>query len=103
MQNATPNVQTAPRAGSGLARSAGILGLGNIASRVIGLVREVITSYYFGSSGALSAFIIASNVPSMIYDLLVGGMLSAALVPVFSAYATPEHRARARLASPAPC
>jgi putative peptidoglycan lipid II flippase len=76
----------------GLARSAGILGLGNVASRVIGLARDTITSYYFGSSGELSAFIVASNVPTMLYDLLVGGMLSAALVPVFSTYAAPERR-----------
>ncbi|MBM4458246.1 MAG: murein biosynthesis integral membrane protein MurJ [Chloroflexi bacterium] len=75
-----------------LARSAGILGIGNIASRLIGLARDTITSYYFGSSGALSAFVVASNVPTMIYDLLVGGMLSAALVPVFSSYTDPERR-----------
>lgn len=84
----------------GLARSAGILGLGNVASRVIGLARDTITSYYFGSTGALSAFIVASNVPTMIYDLLVGGMLSAALVPVFSTYTAQERRAElARIAS----
>ena len=75
------------RAETGLARSAGIIGLGSIASRVIGVAREVVTSYFFGSSGELSAYIIASNVPFMLYDLLVGGMLSAALVPVFSTYA----------------
>ncbi len=84
---------------SGLARSAGIIGLGSIASRVIGLARETLTSYYFGSSGALSAYIVASNVPFMLYDLLVGGMLSAALVPVFSTYARREQRAElARIA-----
>ena len=73
---------------TGLARSAGIIGLGSIVSRVIGVAREVVTSYFFGSSGELSAYIIASNVPFMLYDLLVGGMLSAALVPVFSTYAS---------------
>lgn len=84
----------------GLARSAGILGLGNIASRVIGLAREAIISGYFGSSGELSAFRLAARVPTMIYDLLVGGMLSAALVPVFSEYARPERRDElARVAS----
>ncbi len=77
---------------TGLARSAGILGLGNIASRVVGLAREAIISGYFGSSGELSAFKLAARVPTMIYDLLVGGMLSAALVPVFSEYARPERR-----------
>ncbi len=78
--------------GVGLALSAGIVGLGNIASRVIGLARDTITSWYFGSRGELSAFNLAARVPTMIYDLLVGGMLSAALVPVFSEYARPERR-----------
>ncbi len=95
---------SAPRdgkqAGAGLATSAGIVGLGNIASRVIGLARDTITSWYFGSRGELSAFNLAARVPTMIYDLLVGGMLSAALVPVFSEYARPERRQElARVAS----
>lgn len=89
-----------PPSAPGLARSAGILGLGNIASRVIGLAREAVISGYFGSSGELSAFKLAARVPTMIYDLLVGGMLSAALVPVFSEYTRPDRRAElARVAS----
>jgi putative peptidoglycan lipid II flippase len=89
-----------PEPGSGLAISAGIVGLGNIASRVIGLARDTITSWYFGSRGELSAFNLAARVPTMIYDLLVGGMLSAALVPVLSEYARPERRTElARVAS----
>jgi putative peptidoglycan lipid II flippase len=80
------------RAEAGLARSAGILGFGNVASRVLGLLRDTIISAYFGSSGQLSAYRLAARVPTMVYDLLVGGMLSAALVPVFSDYARPERR-----------
>lgn len=88
------------QAGAGLAISAGIVGLGNIASRVIGLGRDTIISWYFGSRGELSAFNLAARVPTMIYDLLVGGMLSAALVPVLSEYAQPERRHElARVAS----
>jgi putative peptidoglycan lipid II flippase len=76
------------------------VGVGNIASRLIGLARDTITSWYFGSSGELSAFNLAARVPTMIYDLLVGGMLSAALVPVFSEYASPQRRWElARIAS----
>ncbi len=90
----------AERAGTGLARSAGILGLGNVASRVIGLLREAVISGYFGASGELAAFRLAARVPTMIYDLLVGGMLSAALVPVLSEYSRREQRAElARVAS----
>jgi putative peptidoglycan lipid II flippase len=94
-----PRAEAAPPA-PGLARSAGILGLGNIGSRLIGLGREAIISYFFGASGELAAFRLAARVPTMIYDLLVGGMLSAALVPVLSEYARPERRTElARVAS----
>ena len=74
---------------SGLARAAGINSLGNVASRLLGLVRETVVAGTFGVSGATSAFDAISNVPKMIYELLVGGMLSAALVPVLSEYAVP--------------
>ena len=72
--------------GSGLARSAGILFVGNMASRVLGLVREMVIAFYFGASGQVSAFRVAAQVPTLLYDFLVGGMLSAALVPVLSDY-----------------
>jgi putative peptidoglycan lipid II flippase len=86
--------------GERLARSAGILGLGNSASRVIGLAREAVISGVIGPSGELDAFRLAARVPTMIYDLLVGGMLSAALVPVFSKYARSERQDElARVAS----
>lgn len=68
-------------------RAAVIISVGNIASRALGLVREMTKSYFFGAGGAVSAFDVASQVPTMFYDQLVGGMLSSALVPVFSDYA----------------
>lgn len=77
---------------SGIAQAAGILALGNIASRVLGLARVQIIAYLFGASGLVSAFTVASSVPTMIYDLLIGGMLSAAVVPVFSQVVEQEGR-----------
>jgi len=73
-----------------LARSAGLLAMGNIASRVLGLVREMVIAALFGASGAVSAFRVAAQVPNLVYDFLVGGMLSAALVPVLSRTASGE-------------
>ncbi len=79
-------------AGPSIARSAAIISAGNIASRVLGLVREQVIAYLFGAGPLVSAFVVASQVPTLIYDLLVGGLLSSALVPVFSDYAVPERR-----------
>jgi putative peptidoglycan lipid II flippase len=64
-----------------------IVSLGNIASRIFGLIRDNRNAYFFGATGSMSAFEAASIVPKNIYELLVGGMVSAALVPVFSEYA----------------
>ena len=75
-----------------LARSASIIAFGNIVSRLLGLVRETVIAYFFGASGLVSAFKVASTIPTMIFDLLIGGMLSAALVPVLADYARPARR-----------
>lgn len=82
-----------PIGNPGLARSAALLSIGNIASRVLGLLREMVINAIFGPSGLVSAFTVAGFVPTMLYDFLIGGMLSAALVPVLSDYARPERRA----------
>ncbi len=76
-----------------VAQAAGIIALGNIASRVLGVVRDTVKANLFGAAGSLSAYEVAALVPTMIYDLLVGGMSNAALVPVLSDYTAPERRA----------
>ncbi len=70
-----------------IARAASIISLGNVTSRMLGLVRETVFANQFGSSGAYSAFVAASAIPMMVYDMLIGGLLSSALVPVFSEHA----------------
>ncbi len=75
-----------------IARAAGVNSLGNVASRLLGLVRETVVAGMFGVSGATAAFDAISSVPKMVYELLIGGMLSAALVPVLSEYATEERQ-----------
>jgi len=71
---------------SRIVSAASLIMLGSVLSRVMGLVREMVIAAYFGTSAATSAFVTASTVPTMAYDLLVGGAVSAALIPVFSEY-----------------
>ena len=82
---------------SGLARSASVLAAGTLASRVLGLLREMLIAAFFGASGQVSAYRVAAQVPILIYDFLIGGMLSAALVPVLSDYARRGQAEFARL------
>ncbi len=75
-----------------VAQAAGIVSLGNLASRVLGLVRGMVRAFLFGAGGDVSALAAALRIPTMIFDLLVGGILGSALVPVFCDYASPERR-----------
>lgn len=75
-----------------IARSATVVSIGNVLSRVMGLARDSVIAGVFGASGAVSAYTAASQVPFTLYEMLVGGMVSSALVPTFSEYAAPERR-----------
>lgn len=79
---------------SGVVRAAVVLAIGNIASRVLGLVREVVKSNLYGTSPLLSAYTVAVLVPMTLFNLISGGeMVSSSLVPVFSDFASKEKRA----------
>lgn len=93
-----PDPESDPAPAPGLARSAGLLSAGNIAGRILGLLREMVIAHHFGASGAVSAFRIAVQTPTLLYDFLVGGMLSAALVPVLSDLARHDRAGFVRLA-----
>jgi putative peptidoglycan lipid II flippase len=92
MAETLPDVTPVAGETAGLARNASIIGLGSIASRVLGLVVYRLKSHYFGSTGAVSAFETAVIVPVTLYDLIAQGLVSSALVPVFSDYLARDRR-----------
>ncbi len=77
---------------SRIARAAAIIALGNIVGRALGLAREVVKSDLFGAVRGVDAFQVASVVPIQMYELLVGGMVTGGLVPVFSDYTEEDKR-----------
>ena len=84
---------------TGIARAASFIAAGNVISRVLGLVREIVIAALFGATGQVSAFEVAQRIPIMLYDLLVGGMVNAVLVPVFSEQAERDRTGLWRVAS----
>jgi putative peptidoglycan lipid II flippase len=83
-----------------LAISGAIFSAATGLSRVLGLVREVVSSYYFGASGRINAFTVAFQVPNLVRALVADAALSSAFVPVFSELLEKGERKRAwRVAS----
>jgi putative peptidoglycan lipid II flippase len=70
--------------GRRIALNTAIFSIATGLSRVAGLIREVVASSYFGTSGPFSAFTIAFQVPNLIRALVADSALSAAFVPVFT-------------------
>src|ERR687891_1868080 len=79
-------------AGRAAARNTAIFSVLTGLSRVAGLAREIVARSYFGTSGAMSAFTLAFQVPNLIRALVADAALSSAFVPVFSELL--EHRRR---------
>ena len=83
-----------------LAVSTAIFGIATGLSRVLGLVREMVASYYFGAAGRINAFTVAFQVPNLVRALVADAALSSAFVPVFSDLLERGERRRAwRVAS----
>lgn len=73
-----------------IAGATGILALGNVASRVLGLAREMVLTFLFGASAVVDAFQVATVVIRAIYDLLIGGHVNGAFIPVLTEVITLE-------------
>jgi putative peptidoglycan lipid II flippase len=83
-----------------LVRSTAIFAAATGLSRVLGLVREMVSAYLFGVSGKINAFTVAFQIPNLMRALVADAALSGAFVPVFSELLVKGERARAwRVAS----
>jgi putative peptidoglycan lipid II flippase len=86
--------------GRAVARNTAIFSIATGLSRIAGLIREIVASSYFATSGAFSAFTIAFQVPNVVRSLFADAALSAAFVPVFTELLEQGRRKEAfRLAS----
>ncbi len=69
-----------------VAKSAGIVSIAVMFSRILGLVREMIFARYFGAGFLNDAYQVAFRIPNVLRDLFAEGALSAAFVKVFTDY-----------------
>ena len=75
-----------------VAGAAAVIATGNVLSRGLGLVRDIVIASIFGATSGTDAFFFARLVPQNLYDLLVGTVSTAAFVPVFVQHARDERQ-----------
>ncbi|MCB1195139.1 murein biosynthesis integral membrane protein MurJ [bacterium] len=69
-----------------MTRSAGVFGSVTMLSRVLGLLRDVLSAGLFGTTQVWDAFVTAFTIPNMFRMMLGEGALSGAFVPIFTRY-----------------
>jgi putative peptidoglycan lipid II flippase len=67
-----------------IARAAGLVSAMTLASRILGLVREVVFAGLIGAGYYSDAFRIGFRIPNLLRDLFAEGALSAAFVPTYA-------------------
>jgi putative peptidoglycan lipid II flippase len=81
--------------GQQIARAAGLVMALFIASRVLGLAREIVIARQFGTSAELDAYLAAFRLPDLLFQLVAGGALGSAFIPTFTGHLAREDLAGA--------
>jgi putative peptidoglycan lipid II flippase len=59
---------------------------GFVASKLLGLIRNIVISHQYGATREYEQFIAAISVPDTAFQVLAGGTVSAAFIPVFTSF-----------------
>ncbi|MGH3772977.1 MAG: murein biosynthesis integral membrane protein MurJ, partial [Pseudonocardiaceae bacterium] len=78
-QSASP---AAVPSGQSLAQASGSMAVATVVSRVTGLVAELLLAAALGFQLLNDSYNIANELPNMVYELLLGGVLSSVAIPV---------------------
>lgn len=91
------SVETASRQ---IARATGIVMFAFILSSLVGVAHQVVITDAFGTSAALDSFNAANRITELLFNLVAGGALGSAFIPVFTGFLTRgDKRGAWRLAS----
>src|SRR5262245_29352943 len=70
---------------SQMLKSSGAMGAATLASRILGMVREILYARFMGDTPVAGAFAMAFMIPNLFRRLLGEGALTAAFIPIFKA------------------
>jgi putative peptidoglycan lipid II flippase len=73
---------TRARGVGGLLKSTAVMAVGTVASRLLGFVRNAVIVIALGTGPLGDVFNVANTFPNQIYDMLLGGILTAVHVPM---------------------
>ncbi len=99
LNNTEADAPAPSSASDSVVRSAGVVSLAVLMSRITGLVRESVMARLFGAGLIYDAFLLGFRIPNLTRDLFAEGALSSAFVPIFTEYLHTKSKKEAALLS----
>src|SRR5260370_25048206 len=69
-----------------LAQGGLVVMAGLLLSRLVGGVRNIVIAAHFGAGAEYGAYVAAISLPDLVFQVLVGGAVGSAFIPVFKRY-----------------
>lgn len=76
-------------------KTAGFMIVATFAAKLCGMLRDSFIGAFFGTGSAADAYFAATKIPLLFFDVIIGGVISAAFIPVFNEYLEKSTKARA--------
>ncbi len=70
--------------GDGMLKTALIMVIITLSAKVLGMVRDILLAASYGTTSAAVAYDTASRLPIIIFDFVIGGVITASFIPVFN-------------------
>ena len=68
----------------GMMKTAFLMVIITLAAKVLGMVRDILLAASYGTTSAAVAYDTASRLPLIIFDFVIGGVITASFIPVFN-------------------
>lgn len=65
-------------------KTAGFMTMTTILAKVLGLLRDMVLAAFYATGPELTAFLAASKIPLLLFDVVIGGVISATFIPVYN-------------------
>lgn len=76
-------------------KTASFMAFATLLAKACGLIRDSLIAAYFSTGIQADAFLTASKLPTMLFDMVIGGVISASFIPVFNGVLEKENRDKA--------
>ena len=67
-------------------KTAGFMVAATLLAKVLGMLRDVLVASNYGTQVSAVAFYTASRIPMLLFDFVIGGVISSTFIPVFNEY-----------------